>query len=164
MQNLRPSRSTLLFILPTLALPLGMLVTSILAKTAPAPVAAVPEAAETPAEATPPARMYVKLINPITVSLPEGDGTLSVEIGVALPETTGHALEKILMDNPGPILGNLASAVLDAAADDRASLDVTTLPGTLPRVLQEAMNANLSAIGEPPDILEVLMLDWAKLP
>lgn len=164
MRNLRPSRSTLLFILPTLALPLGMLVASILATTAPAPVAPEPEAKQTPPEDTPPARIYVKLISPITVSLPDGDGTLSVEIGVALRETSENGLEKRLMDNPEPILGNLASAVLDAIADDKANLDPTTLPGTLPQVLQEAMNANLVANGESPDILEVLMLDWAKLP
>lgn len=164
MQFPRPSKTTLSFLLPMLILPMGMLMLSIMAVTK--PVAVLPKTEETPPEAvrtSSESRSYHAFIAPLTVSLPENAGTLSVQLGVALPQRDGQSLEKILQDSPDAVLGNLATALLDAVeiADIRG--DPIQLRALMPEVLKTAMNTNLVEMGEPPDILEVLIIDWALL-
>lgn len=165
MRMLRPSRTTLSFLLPTLALPLGMLVASVLAVTQPVVVPPEPDQAPAePVEAAPPPRMYHAFVSPVTVSLPANSGRLNVLLGVALPQTADRALEKTLQDNPDAVFANLATAILDAIDATGAGADPVQLYKVLPPALQVAMNANLAAMGAPPDILEVLILDWALVP
>lgn len=148
-----------------LVLPLGMLVLSVMAVTQPVAVHPEPEQTPTePVEAVPEARIYQAFISPLTVSLPENGGTLSVELGVALPQRFGQTLEKTLQDSPDAVLGNLATALLDAVEAADIGGDPVQLRALMPEVLKTAMNANLVAMGESPDILEVLIIDWALLP
>jgi hypothetical protein len=164
MRNLRPSKTTLSFLLPTLALPLGLLVGSIMAMTPPPPVNDEPEVEIAPAEDTPPARIYHAFLSPVTVSLPRDTGRLNLELGVALPKDQENTLKKTLENSPEAILGNLATVVLAAIDADSADVDSAHLREILPDALLTAINTNLVAMGEPPDILEVLIIDWAFLP
>lgn len=165
MRMLRPSRTTLSFLLPMLALPLGMLVASVMAVTQPVTVRPEPEQIPSePAEPEPLARVYHAFISPLTVSLPDNGGRLSIQIGVALPQRLDRALEKTLQDSPDAVLGNLATALLDAVEAADTAGDPVQLRALMPEALKTAMNANLVAMGEPPDILEVLIIDWALLP
>lgn len=165
MRMLRPSRTTLSFLLPMLALPLGMLVASVMAVTQPISVDPEPAPAPVePAEAPPPNRVYHAFISPVTVSLPESSGRLSVQLGVALPETADKVLEKALQETPDAVLGNLATVLLDAIDSTGTARDPVRLRQMLPEALQTAMNANLVAMGQAPDILEVLIIDWALVP
>lgn len=164
MRNLRPSKTTLSFLLPTLALPLGLLVGSIMAMTPPPPVNDEPEVEIAPAEDTPPARIYHAFLSPVTVSLPRDTGRLNLELGVALPKAQENTLKKTLENSPEAILGNLATVVLAAIDANSADVDSAHLREILPDALLTAINTNLVAMGEPPDILEVLIIDWAFLP
>lgn len=164
MRMLRPSRTTLSFLLPTLGLPLGMLVASVIAMTQPVSLQPEPEPAPAePAEPPTPTRAYHAFLSPVTLSLPGNAGTLSIEIGVALPQTFDRALEKTLQDKPDAILGNLATVIHDAVETAGTDGDPAELRALLSEILLPAINANLAAMGEPPDILEVLILDWALL-
>ena len=164
MRNLRPSKTTLSFLLPTLALPLGLLVGSIMAMTPPPPVNDEPEVEIAPAEDTPPARIYHAFLSPVTISLPRDTGRLNLELGVALPKAQENTLKKTLENSPEAILGNLATVVLAAIDANSADVDSAHLREILPDALLTAINTNLVAMGEPPDILEVLIIDWAFLP
>ncbi|MEN8739961.1 MAG: hypothetical protein ABF308_09325 [Phaeobacter gallaeciensis] len=162
---LRPSRTTLSFLLPMLALPLGMLVASVMAVTQPVSIKPEPEPAPVePTEPAPEARIYHAFLTPVTVTLPKTGGTLNVLLGVALPESVDKALKKKMQDSPDAILGNLATSILDAIDTTGTINDPAQLRQMLPGALQTAMNANLVAMGETPDILEVLIIDWALLP
>lgn len=165
MRLLRPSRTTLSFLLPTLVLPLGMLVASVIAMSQPVTVSSEPDPAPAePAAPAPPTRTYHAFLNPVTLSLPGDTGRLSIQIGVALPETFDRALEKTLQDKPDAILGNLATVIHDAVETEGTDGDPVQLRALLSQALLPAINANLAAMGEPPDILEVLIIDWALLP
>ena len=165
MQLPRPSRTTLSFLLPMLALPLGMLVASVMAVTQPISVAPEPDPVQVePAEPPELTRTYHAFLTPITLSLPGSTGRLSIQIGVALPQTFDRALEKTLQDKPDAILGNLATVILEAVETEGTEGDPGQLRTLLSNTLLPAINANLIAMGEPPDILEVLIIDWAMLP
>lgn len=160
----RPSGPTLSFFLPMLALPLGMLVISIMAVTQPVSVHPEPEPAPAAPEEPPePTRVYHHFLTPITLSLPANRGTLNIEIGVALPKTFDRALEKTLLNKPDAILGNLASVIHGAVETQGSEADPAQLRALISEVLLHAINDNLVAMGEPPDILEVLIVDWALL-
>lgn len=162
---IRPSRTTLSFLLPTLVLPLGMLLASVMAVTQPISVDPEPDPAPVePAEPPELTRTYHAFLTPITLSLPGNTGRLSIQIGVALPQTFDRALEKTLQDKPDAILGNLATVILDAVETEGTEGDPAQLRALLSDALLPAINANLIAMGEPPDILEVLIIDWALVP
>lgn len=164
MRLLRPSRTTLSFLLPTLVLPLGMLVASVIAMTQPVTVSPQPNPTPTePVEPPPATRAYHAFLSPVTLSLPKNEGTLSIQIGVALPQTFDRALEKTLQDKPDALLGNLATVIHDAIDTEGTDGDPVLLRTLLSEALLIAINANLAAMGEPPDILEVLIIDWALL-
>lgn len=164
MRLLHPSRTTLSFLIPTLVLPLGMLVASVIATTQ--PISVSPEPDPDPVEIDAPApmtRAYHAFLSPITLSLPKNEGTLSIQIGVALPQTFNRTLEKTLQEKPDAILGNLATVIYDALETEAYDGDPRRLHAMVSKALLPAINANLAAMGEPPDILEVLIIDWALL-
>ena len=158
----RPSRTALSFLLPTLVLPLGMLVASIMAVTQPVSVAPKldPVPVE-PVEPPAPTRVYHAFLNAVTVSLPEGNGNLSMQLAVALPDTSEKALEPAFDDSSEAFLNNLATVILEAVTAAKIGGDPTELRRMMPDVLKVAINDNLAAMGAPPDILEVLIVDWA---
>lgn len=54
--------------------------------------------------------------------------------------------------------------ILDAVETEGTEGDPAQLRALLSDALLPAINANLIAMGEPPDILEVLIIDWALVP
>lgn len=159
-----PSRAMVSFLLPALVLPFGMLVASVIATTLPVSVSPEPDPASVEVDAPAPmTRAYHAFLSPITLTLPKNEGTLSIQIGVALPQTFNRALEKTLQDKPDAILGNLATVIYDTLEADATDGDPLRLRALLSEALLPAINANLVAMGEPPDILEVLIIDWALL-
>lgn len=160
-----PSKTTLLFLLPMLALPLGMLALTVLAVTRPITAFSEPKQVSTePVNVLPEARTYQAFISPLTVSLPENSGTLNIELGVAIPQHDDQTVKKILQENPDRILGNLATTLLDAFEAEGVGSDSIKLRALIPGVLKSEMNKNLLAMGASPEILEVFIIDWALLP
>ena len=130
---------------------------------------AVPQPTTAPAPASeaptgPEPRRYLPLSLPVTVSLPEGGGTLSIGLGVALREAGSLELMARLADRQQEAQAELADVMLRAAESLPADTRLAALRDSLPETLQEAMNARLIAMGEEPAILEVLILDWAHAP
>jgi hypothetical protein len=101
---------------------------------------------------------------PVTVTLPEGGGTLSIGLGVALREEGSLDLMVRLADRQQEAQAELAGVVLRAAESHPADTRLAALRNSLPETLKEAMNARLITMGEEPAILEVLILDWAHAP
>jgi hypothetical protein len=130
---------------------------------------AVPQPTAAPAPASeaatgPEPRRYLPLSLPVTVSLPEGGGTLSIGLGVALREAGSLELMARLADRQQEAQAELADVMLRAAENLPADTRLAVLRSSLPETLKEAMNARLIAMGEEPAILEVLILDWAHAP
>ena len=99
-----------------------------------------------------------------TVTLPDGGGTLSIGLGIALREAGSLELMARLSDRQLEAQAELAEVVLRAAESYPADTRLAALRNSLPETLKEAMNARLIAMSEEPAILEVLILDWAHAP
>lgn len=109
-------------------------------------------------------RRYLPLMLPVTVTLPQGSGTLSLGIGVALAEKGSLELMARLADRQQEAQAELADVVLRVAESHPAETRLEALRASLPETLKEAMNARLVAMGEEPAILEVLILSWSHAP
>ena len=149
------------FVLPALALPLGLGLASFWALRLPHPAISEP-----PAETVPPAtneeRIYLPLITPVTVSLPNGGPRLKIEIGVALRAEGGYALLARLKERPEAVQSGLAETVLRSAEDLGPEASTEDLRAAIPEALRAAMNQRLEDLGEDRAVLEVLVTGWAR--
>lgn len=136
----------------------------VLHQTPAVPQPALPVTPAPDAPAGPEPRRYLPLMMPVTVTLPEGGGTLSIGLGVALREEGSLDLMARLADRQQEAQAELAGVVLRAAESHPADTRLAALRSSLPATLKEAMNARLITMGEEPAILEVLILDWAHAP
>lgn len=132
-------------------------------------VPALPQLSASPAPtsdapAGPEPRRYLPLSLPVTVTLPDGGGTLSIGLGIALREAGSLELMARLSDRQQEAQAELADVVLRAAESNPADTRLAALRNSLPETLKEAMNARLIAMSEEPAIIEVLILDWAHAP
>ncbi len=128
----------------------------------PQPMAATAPTGDAPAGPEP--RRYLPLSLPVTVTLPDGGGTLSIGLGIALREAGSIELMARLADRQLEAQAELADVVLRAAESYPADTRLAALRNTLPETLKEAMNARLITMSEEPAILEVLILDWSHAP
>jgi hypothetical protein len=151
-------------LLPALALPLGLGLASLWAlRLPPVPAASAP-VADPPEDTAPPRedRIYLPLITPVTVSLPEGGTRLRIGIGVAIRKTGGYALLSRLKDRPEAVQAGLAEAVLRTAEGLGPEAGPEALRAALPEALRHAMNERLESLGEARAVLEVLITGWAR--
>jgi flagellar basal body-associated protein FliL len=109
-------------------------------------------------------RVYLPLDIPVTLSLPNGGGTLTMSLGIALREKGSLALMARLSDRQQEAQAGLAAAVLHTAETLEPDAGLDDLRVALPESLLEALNARLITMGEEPAILEVLILAWAHAP
>lgn len=152
------------------ALPLGALLVWMLGLTwvglqAPAPDAPPTPVAAASGEEGPKKRIYFSLLSSVTTSLPQGMGTVSLDLGVALDAGASFDLLTRLRDNPQQAQAGLADAVLSMAEEispESGPMAMrASLRAALPEKLRAALNAQLVAAGEAPIVLEVFVLDWA---
>ena len=149
----------LAFLLPALALPLGVGLASLWVLRV--PPATISQASEEPIP-EPEKRIYLPLITPITVSLPDGGPRLKIEIGVAIREKGGYALLSRLQERPEAVQSGLAETVLRTAENLGPDASTEDLRAAVPNALRAAMNQRLEALGEDPAVLEVLITKWAR--
>ncbi|WP_417727030.1 hypothetical protein [Roseovarius sp.] len=109
-------------------------------------------------------RRYLALDLPVTASLANGGGTLTVSLGIALREKGSLALMARLSDRQQEARAGLADAVLRTAEGLAPETGLDALRAALPERLMQVLNAKLVSMGEAPAILEVLILEWAHVP
>lgn len=109
-------------------------------------------------------RIYLPLILPITVSLPNGRGRLSIELGIAMREEGSVGLMSRLSERQQEAQAGLAEAALRTAESVGQDTDLEALRAALPPALRETLNDRLIAMGEEPAILEILITAWAHVP
>lgn len=145
---------------PLLALPLGMLGTSLYLHLS---VPIVP-AAKAPPQAVQPPRaarpVYLALPQAITVSVPRLGRTLRLSIVLALSPDIGYGLRKSLQDAPERFFAPLADVVLQTDASLPADAPALALQLALPPALADMLNQQLQAEGAPPVVQEVLIAEF----
>jgi hypothetical protein len=161
MNTRRASVPLLAFVLPALALPLGLGLASFWALRPP-PAPSADTAAEAASSPSSEERIYLPLITPITVSLPDGGPRLRIEIGVAIRAEGAYALLSRLKDRPEVVQSGLAEAVLRTAESLGPKAETEALRAALPDALRVAINDRLDDLGEERAVLEVLIAGWAR--
>lgn len=143
------TNNALLIGLPVLAPLVFMLVGTIVALQN-APSAAPVVAPELP-------RDYAQFMLPVTVSLPQGQGTVSLAIGVAYERGNAADLYGVLTER-ADLLPMIVTRAVQSAAE---TLQPSDLHAALPAVLRDAFNTELASQGQEPAVLEVFLTDWA---
>lgn len=139
----------ILFGLPLLV-PLVFMLVGTIAALHNVPSAATPEVAEPP-------RGYAPFPLPVTVSLPKGQGMISLTIGVAFQRGKAADLYEALTDRTD-LLPMLVTRVVLSTAE---TLPASDLQAALPNALRDAFNAELVSRGHDPAVLEVFVTTWA---
>lgn len=109
-------------------------------------------------------RIYLPLILPLTVSLPNAGGRLSIELGIAMREEGSAGLMSRLSERQQEAQAGLAEAALRTAESIGQETDLEALRAALPPALRQTLNDRLIAMGEEPAILEILITAWAYVP
>jgi hypothetical protein len=104
-----------------------------------------------------PPRGYESFPLPVTVSLPRGEGIISLSIGIAYQRGKAAGLYDALTDR-ADLLPMLITRVVLAEAEN---LPASDLQSVVPVALRETFNAELVKLGREPAVLEVFVTSWA---
>lgn len=151
------------FAVPATALPLALLAGTVMNLSLPEPARTVlPKVRAEEPEAVRVRRMYLPIIRPIEVTLPDVNKALGITIALAVPANLDPDLRKTFRNAADPILAPLPGVVLDLWATMGAERDVTAFRTSLPPLLAHAMNARLRELGLADDdpVLEVLFMEF----
>lgn len=150
------------FALPMVLLPTFIGVGSFLTLQAPAPVLPALSTekviTETPKTVE---RIYLPMKAPIRVTLPEGNRTIKIGLGLAVDADTPKTLSDELLHTPEAIMAGLGDTVLTVRENLGISAPLEQLRRALPPVLANQMNLKLQELGFEPKIQEVLIIEWA---
>ncbi len=151
------------FAVPAVALPLALLLGTVMNLGLPEPSRTVlPQVKTEELETVRVRRMYLPIIRPLEVTLPDVNKALGINLAVAVPATLDAELRKTLSQDADAVLAPLPNVVLDVWATMGPERDVVMFRRSLPPLLAHAMNARLRELGLASDdpVLEVLFMEF----
>lgn len=110
-------------------------------------------------------RVYIPLVQEIDVTLPGDLGRVNIEIALAIDASKAAELGSNLGEESGLAQIRLAEAALRLAEETQLTVtDLAFYRTSLPEVLRSSLNLQLSEMGLPEAVLEVLITNWRQTP